>query len=231
VRKAILCAILCVAATTSARSASPELTESAINSASIGGWSEGTSSKRPDPFLIRVQVLLDRTHVSPGVIDGYLGDNLTKAIRTFEPREGLEVDGKIDEKFWTALSNDNAPVMQNYQITSDDVSERYVEKVPTDYGEMSKIKWLGYTGPKEMLAERFHMDEALLELLNAHIAFTVGRKILVASRGNSASEKVSRIVVDRSDGELFAYQDDRLVVAYPATIGSTSNPSRRARTR
>ena len=36
---------------------------------------------------------------------------------------------------------------------------------------------------------------------------------------------MSRIVVDRSDGELIAYDDDRMIAAYPATIGSASNPS------
>ena len=36
----------------------------------------------PDPFLIRLQILLDRANASPGVIDGFLGENTTKAIRS-----------------------------------------------------------------------------------------------------------------------------------------------------
>jgi peptidoglycan hydrolase-like protein with peptidoglycan-binding domain len=50
-------------------------------------------------------------HVSPGVIDGYQGDNLVKAIRTFEERMKLPANGKIDENFWAALSADKAPVL------------------------------------------------------------------------------------------------------------------------
>ena len=205
---------------------SAELTRQAIDDASFSEWSEKRTSEDPNPFLIRVQVLLDRAYVSPGVIDGFMGDNLTKAIRTFEERTGLEHDGKIDERFWAALSNDSAPVLQSYKITKKDLSERYVEQIPKDYAEMAKMKWLGYTGPKEMLAERFHMDQSLLERLNPAADFNAaGTEILVASPGEEATEKVSRIIVDRSDGELFAFAGDRLVASYPATIGSKSNPS------
>ena len=69
---------------------SAELTRQAIDDASFSEWAEKRTSEDPNPFLIRVQVLLDRADVSPGVIDGFMGDNLTKAIRTFEERTGLE---------------------------------------------------------------------------------------------------------------------------------------------
>ena len=224
--RVLLSLVICILAVSAAHSASAELSESVINSASISSWSEGRKSDGPDPFLIRVQVLLGRTHISPGVIDGYLGDNLTKAIRTFEVREGLEGDGKIDEKFWTALAIDDAPVLKTYRISVDDLSARYVDKIPEDYAEMAKMKWLGYSGPTEMLAERFHMDQSLLELLNPGSDFeSAGSTIVVASTGSDSAEKVSRIVVDHSEGQLLAYADDRLIVAYPATVGSTSNPS------
>jgi lipoprotein-anchoring transpeptidase ErfK/SrfK len=220
----IVVGTVCLAAVAAGHTA--ELTQQAIDEGSFSERSEAGTSASPDPFLIRVQVLLDRAAVSPGVIDGFMGDNLTKAIRTFQERAGLEPKGKIDEKFWAALSKDSAPVLQSYKITKKDLSERYVEHIPKDYAEMAKLKWLGYTGPKEMLAERFHMDQSLLERLNPNVDFTAsGTKILVASPGENATEKVSRIVVDRSEGELFAFAKDQLVVSYPATIGSKSNPS------
>ena len=203
-----------------------ELSQDAINAASFTDWSEAEKSEGPNPFLIRVQVLLDRAHTSPGVVDGYSGENLSKAIRTFEQRNDLQPDGKIDERFWAVLSHDRSPVMQMYEISGEDLSERYVERVPEDYAEMAEMKWLGYTSVAEMLAERFHMDQSLLERLNHRTDFTTpGVKVLVPSTGEDATEKVSRIVVDRSQGELFAYDDDRLVASYPATIGSKSNPS------
>ncbi len=222
--KLLLTLLISVAAySTAAHSA--ELSQDAINTASPSDWSEAEQSEGPNPFLIRVQILLDRAHVSPGVIDGYQGDNLVKAIRTFENHMKLPADGMIDENFWGALSADKAPVLQAYEISAEDLAERYVKKVPEDFADMAKMKWVGYLGPQEMLAERFHMDQSLLELLNPNTDITPGSKVLVASNGRDASEKVSRIVVDRSEGELFAYAGDRLVASYPATIGSKSNPS------
>jgi lipoprotein-anchoring transpeptidase ErfK/SrfK len=204
-----------------------ELSSDSINSASFSGWSQTAPAGKPDPFLIRLQVLLDRSHVSPGVIDGFLGDNLKKAVRVYEEREGLESDGEIDEKLWAMLRSDAAPALQIYRITGDDVSGRYVEEIPEDYAQMAEMDWLGYRGPKEMLAERFHMDEDLLETLNPAADFSaVGTEILVANPGDNAHGRVARIVVDRSSGELLAYaEEDKLIVAYPATIGSTESPS------
>lgn len=36
--------------------------------------------EQPDPSIIRLQVLLDRTGASPGVIDGRYGENVSKGI-------------------------------------------------------------------------------------------------------------------------------------------------------
>jgi lipoprotein-anchoring transpeptidase ErfK/SrfK len=224
-RRVVLAAIVSILEISLARSATAKLSEEAVNSATISDRAKNDKSDGPDPFIIRVQILLDRSAISPGVIDGYLGDNLTKAIRAFEQREALDADGEIDEEFWAVLSRDGGAVLKHYEITTEDVSERYVEKIPDDYAEMAKLKWLGYTGPKEMLAERFHMDQSLLELLNPDADYSSGDKVLVASTGEAIDGKATRIVVDGSAGELFAYDDDRMIAAYPASIGSAGNPS------
>ena len=192
--KFLLALVLSVGAM-SAAARPGELSQDAINSATLSEWSAEDQTESPNPFLIRVQILLDRAHVSPGVIDGYQGDNLVEAIRTFEERMKLPADGEIDENFWAALSADKAPVLQAYRISKNDLAKRYVKKVPKDFAVMAKMKRVGYTGPKEMLAERFHMDQSLLEVLNPNTNFrTPGRKILVSSIGPDATEKVSRVV-------------------------------------
>lgn len=48
---------------------------------------------RPDPSIVRLQVLLDRAGASPGVIDGYDGENVRAAIAAFETMHHLPVDG------------------------------------------------------------------------------------------------------------------------------------------
>lgn len=183
--------------------------------------------EQADPFLIRLQVLLDRAHASPGVIDGVDGSNTEKAVRAYEEIAGLKADGAPDEAMWAALSADGAPAMMEYEITPEDLKARFAPDLPKDYGALAKLDWLGYRDAAEMLAERFHMDEALLRALNPDADFArAGQKLLVADTGEAPQTKVERIVIDKERGELFAYgEDDKLVLALPATIGSSRTPS------
>ncbi len=192
------------------------------------GPDEGSKpADAPDPFVIRLQVLLDRAHASPGVIDGRPGGNTEKAIRAYEEHHDMAVDGVVDEALWAALSADAAPAVKVYRLTQEDIDGRYVSEIPTDYGAMAELDWLGYRGPAEMLAERFHMDEDLLLALNPGADFrSAGADILVADPAGAPEAKVAHIVVDKEKGELFAYdEEDRLVLSAPATIGSDDTPS------
>lgn len=183
--------------------------------------------KAPDPFMVRLQVLLDRAHASPGVIDGFMGNNTRKALSALETMRKLPVDGEIDQDVWNALKADSGKVMKTYTITEDDVSGRYVDSIPEDYAKLAKMKWLGFHGPAEMLAERFHMDQELLKTLNPQADFQKpGTKILVADLGKEPETPVERIVVDKGKGELVAYDASGTIVSsYPATIGSQDTPS------
>ena len=183
--------------------------------------------QQPDPFLIRLQVLLDRAHASPGVIDGFNGENTRKAIAAYEAMRGLSEDGEIDADLWVILTVDQGKAMTSYTITQADVDVPYVDKIPSDYGEMAKMEWLGYVSPAEMLAERFHMDEDLLISLNPGADLrAVGTTILVADIGQAPKTKVARIIVDKERGEIVAFDaEDNIVLTSPATIGSDDTPS------
>lgn len=94
----------------------------AVNTAAIASLPvEAPAEKQtePNPAIVHLQVLLDRAGSSPGVIDGYLGDNLTKAIAGFEALQGLPVDGKLDPDVLGRLTDD-APAIQAYAITQED---------------------------------------------------------------------------------------------------------------
>jgi lipoprotein-anchoring transpeptidase ErfK/SrfK len=178
--------------------------------------------------MLRAQVLLARAHFSPGVIDGLDGGNVKNAIAAFEAAHGLPADGLMDDQVWAVLAKDEQPVLTDYLISAEDVKGPFVEKIPTDYIEMAKLPALGFSGPSEALAEKFHMDEPLLKALNPGVDFaTAGTKIVVAALGpDKLPGGVIRIEVDKGKRQVRAYGDgDRLLAVYPATVGSSERPA------
>ena len=197
-----------------------------INNASLDGLSDRPEepSTAPDPALVQLQVLLDRAGASPGVIDGFYGANLTKAVRAFEAMHGLSVDGKPDAHVIAELDR-NTPVASTYTISDDDTKD-IVAGIPNDFADQAKMANLGYTSVAEKLSERFHMDADLLEALNPETQFKPGDAITVVSPGAPQEGHVRRIEARRSGGTVVAYgKDGAIVAAYPATIGSKDNPT------
>jgi peptidoglycan hydrolase-like protein with peptidoglycan-binding domain len=133
---------------------------------------------RPDPAIVRLQVLLDRAGSSPGVIDGFYGDNVSKAVAGFEEMRGLPVDGRLDPDLAARLE-DNAPIVERYVVLKEDATG-LVDKIPEDYGEKAKMESLGYTSLAERLSERLHMDIDLVNTLNPGAKFAPGETVYVA---------------------------------------------------
>jgi len=180
--------------------------------------------RHPDPAVVRLQVLLDRAGASPGVIDGFDGDNVRKAVLAFELMRGLPPDGALDPDVLAALET-GGPVIGDYAIIADDLNA-IGEPIPSDYAEQARRRFLGYASIEESLAERFHMDIDLLKALNPGAGYTTGEPIYVAAYGPDLKGEVVRIEADKSLRQVRAYGvDDRLIAAYPATIGSEENPS------
>ena len=192
-------------------------------------WAEAPATPQARRgMMIRAQVLLDRAHVSPGVIDGQGGENVTNAVAAYERAQGLNPDGKLDAEVWAKLTADAGPVLTDYVITPADVAGPYTATIPKDYEAMAKLPRLGYAGPLEALAERFHMDQTLLQSLNPDADFTAaGTKIVVAAVAPEAlSAKVARIEVDKAKKQVRAYDAaGKQLAAYPATVGSADMPT------
>lgn len=205
------------------------LDQEAVNSAEWTGKRE--AGDKIDPVMIKAQVLLDRARFSPGVIDGFKGENLQNAIRIFEKTSGLEPDGALDEEVWGKLTGTSPePVLTEYTITDDDVKGPFVE-IPNEMEEMAKLDRLAYTNPEELLAEKFHMDVDLLKALNPKKSFDkAGTSILVANvdtkNSDTPKEKVVKIEIVKSEKVLRALAEDgSLIAAYPASIGSEEKPA------
>ncbi|RVV99999.1 murein L,D-transpeptidase [Mesobaculum littorinae] len=186
----------------------------------------GPLPEKQSALTARLQILLDRAGVSPGVIDGWKGGMSESAIHAFEVRLGLPADGVLDMEVWQLLGGDSAmPMLQSYTITDADVAD-ISAPLPSDYGEMAQLDHLGYTSVAEKLAERFHMDEEFLEQLNPDAAFVPGETLTVANPGADQQGTVTRIEVRKQTSRLAAFDaTGRMIANYPVTIGSSDTPS------
>ncbi len=178
-------------------------------------------------MTIKLQALLDWNHASPGPIDGGWGMNSKKALVNFQNMKGLPATGKMDQKTWNALIKNipaNKPVLVTYTITEEDVKTNFAP-LPSSSEAKSKVKGLYYQDIKEMLGERFHMDVRYLDKLNKNKSYKVGETITVLNNRGPLNQRINRVVANKADKTLYAYNGDKLVAAYPTTIGSTSTPS------
>ena len=199
----------------------------AVNAARYARINE--SSRLIDPVVLKAEILLDRAHAPPGVIDGRYGSNFAKAIATFETLRGLPVDGKLTRAVWDELGGDTAaPVLGTYEIKPADVVGPFYPDLSPDYAEQARMPDLGYRSAEEMFGERFHMDRKFLRALNPNVDMGVaGNRIIVAEVATlPVAARVARIDVDKGRGEVLAYDArGELVTGYPATIGSDELPS------
>ena len=87
-----------------ARQHPPSLSLESVNEAE---WQ--AQGKPSTPLLVKLQVLLDRAHASPGEIDGTLGENTRKAIAAYAEMKGLEPTEQLTEQLWRASERWTVP--------------------------------------------------------------------------------------------------------------------------
>jgi len=131
--------------------------------APAGKATAGLDAKTRD--MLSTQVALDRAGFSPGAIDGSGGANTDRALTAYRQ----------------AKNGAPAPTepLSTYTITAEDVAGPFVEKIPADMMEKSKLSALGYSSMLELLAERFHASPKLLQRLNPQAKWTQGDVITV----------------------------------------------------
>ncbi len=174
----------------------------------------------------KVQILLDRSGISPGVVDGWRGGMSESAIKAYQRRANLPMDGRMSPVVWQLLQPFASDALtMDYTITEDD-AHGLVDNIPTDYAEKAKMTSQGYTSISEKLAERFHMDEKFLLKLNPGVTFAPGATIKATVPAKPIRASVTRIIIDKATRRVAAYDaKGNMVADYPATVGSTSTPS------
>lgn len=203
-----------------------EINPAAINSAKPS--KKTLSNAKPTPVGIRLQVLLDRAHFSPGEIDGRFGENAKKALRAYEEAEQLPSSDEVSTDVWAKLAKDDRPVITSYTISDNDVAGPFLRKLPAKLEDMKDIPRLAYTSAREGLAEKFHMSEDLLSALNPGRHFDrAGETIAVVDTGaDQKSEKAAKVEVDKNRQTVQLFDESNALIGfYPATVGSEEKPS------
>ncbi|PZR85684.1 MAG: hypothetical protein DLM68_10730 [Hyphomicrobiales bacterium] len=204
----------------------PSPTMDIINSAKVTdtGVNDGVS-----PAIVRAEVMLDRVHASLVVIDGRDGENFVHALEIYEKAKGLKITKGLDDNVWSSLlAETGGPVLMEYVLTDQNVEGPFFPNLPKDYGELAKLKAIGYRSPSQKIGAMFHMGEDLLATLNHGIDLSkAGTKILVAEvKPQPIHGALKTIVVDKKKSQVLGYdRKGHVLVAYPATIGSRELPS------
>jgi len=178
------------------------------------------------PTYLRLQVLLDRAHFSPGEIDGVSGENTRKALRVFRAVHGLrEVADFGPRTLRTLEGKEPVPTLVPYTVTEDDVRGPFAT-IPNELMEQANLPALGYQSALEALAEKFHINPMLLTRLNPGKDLTVpGVEIQVPNLRDQPPPKAAKIVVSKSKRWLEALNAAGHVIAeYPTTSGSQRDP-------
>lgn len=181
----------------------------------------------PDAGMVRLQILLDRSRFSPGVIDGLGGENTRQAIAAWRKANDLGETGDADAALLQALAAaDTGPVMARYTLTAADLAGPFSPPAGADLATTAHAG-TNFTGALERLAERFHVTEALLQGLNPGVDFRrAGQVLVVPAVNDTPLTGVARIVIDKTERSARAFDEAGTLLAfYPATIGSSERPA------
>lgn len=205
--------------------------EKPLSAEIVGGAELREEPRVPDrALLIKAAVLLDRAGFSPGAIDGSDNENLRAAISAFQKENGLAATGTLGQETWRRLEAlSSEPATANYKLTELDLKGPFTPTIPENLRDQAGLPRLDYKSVVELVAEKFHMSEALVLALNSGRSFnSVGEMITVANVASKRKgrSKAAKIIVNKHERTLRLLDRSGKVVAFfPASVGGPKSPT------
>jgi lipoprotein-anchoring transpeptidase ErfK/SrfK len=198
---------------------------------------------------LQLQVLLDRAHFSPGIIDGTWGENAAKALAFFQSPNSTDsaaaadntpsVDSAtlLDQATYSRLraAVGSQPILTQYTVTAEDVKGPFTT-VPDNVYEQAKLECLCYASAAEAIAEKFHTSQKLLAQLNPKVELanlTAGTSLIVpnvdvqavdssaASAVSAGGGGIAKLIVSRKGFWTHAVDaSGKVLYHFPSTVGS-----------
>ena len=113
-----------------------------------------------------LQLVLDRLGFSPGNIDGLSGPQTRTALRAFQSSVGLSTTGQLDANTRQRLAT-RGPAWTTYVVQTNDV--RALRPMGRTWTEKAQQNFLAYESLLELIAERHHCSERLLQRENPRV--------------------------------------------------------------
>jgi lipoprotein-anchoring transpeptidase ErfK/SrfK len=208
-----------------------DISPSAVNSGATHLPLHGDVS---GPSVLTIQILLDRSLFSPGIIDGRWGKNTEIALYWFQNREGLRATGRADQATFERLAvtaGEPRELVRTHRLSEEDVEGPFVD-IPEDIYDKAELDCLCYESLAEKLGELFHTSPDLLRKLNPGVelsALSAGQEIVVPNirdAGAAPVGEVARLVISADGHYLHALNaSGRVLYHFPTTLGSNYDPS------
>ena len=164
--------------------------------------------------VVALQIALEKTGFSPGIIDGLPGPKTERAIREFQRARGLPPTGVVDSATRAALGIQEDDAFIRYTVTAAD--QAAVGPVPAGWVEKSRLTRLAYPSLAEAIAEKFHCSQPLLARVNPGRSLgglRPGDTLLVPNAQEvEPAGRAARLEVDLANKLIKALSEDGRVI-------------------
>ncbi len=185
-------------------------------------------NQNPQPEVMPVrtdfdlQLALDRLGFSPGNIDGLSGPQTRTALRAFQSSVGLSATGQLDANTRQRLAT-RGPAWTTYAVQTNDV--RALRPMGRTWAEKAQQDFLAYESLLELIAERHHCSERLLQRENPRVNWAQlqpGSTVRVPAIAAPPVQGRAAVVRIRLANRTLQVLDEvgRLILHFPCSIAA-----------